>query len=67
MGSLRGVAQPGLERRVRDAEVAGSNPAAPTSLSQRIPPKWLRLGRLEGFGWHARPECRRPGTAGSPD
>ena len=30
---LRGVAQPGLERSVRDAEVAGSNPVAPNPKS----------------------------------
>ena len=29
---LRGVAQLGLERGVRDAEVAGSNPVAPTKI-----------------------------------
>ena len=27
----RGVAQPGLERRVRDAKVGGSNPLTPTT------------------------------------
>ncbi len=29
----RGVAQPGLERLVRDQEVAGSNPVAPIRLA----------------------------------
>ncbi len=29
--NLRGVAQPGLERLVRDQEVGGSNPPAPIS------------------------------------
>lgn len=59
--SLRSIAQPGLERLVRDQEVGGSNPLAPICADPRVPPEvawivgsvrsWDRGGRRGVGSW----------------
>ena len=44
----RGMAQFGLERCVRDAEVAGSSPAAPTMNYSLRSGSWQAIMELEG-------------------